>query len=511
MSLPFWAKPKFVFLIVLLYLAIHFTIRMLMPPGLSVDDAEQALLTQGYAWAYRYKAPPFFNWLLTTLSHVLPVDRFSISLLRYSLLGVLYAFIYLAARRLLTDPRLAALSVYSFAAINPFAEASHRNLTHSTTLTATTAVTWYVFLRLAASPRLGWYLALGAAFGFGMLSKWNFFILVLALPIACLLSRDYRRLVLSWKIVPAGLLAAAIVLPTVIATLKLQPPAEDQVSTILTLGTGRGLAQMLRGTLNLLDAALTYSLPFLPIVVILFALPLWRGFRGVASGTAPHALRANAILIGATMAIGLAILWAFVIAGGATTFKVRYLYQVLLVLPLWLFLIVEAGRPSERSLKIFALVLAALAIFVTGKRIVHATGGTSCGVCVEWRPHGALAEQLKDAGFTGDGTVLTDIETGGNMRVHFPRARMIDPVYPLVVPAVFSDAGQCLILYGTSDDPLARDANLRPYQSYLESELHGRAEASHNDGLLSAPMLAPADGTWQLGYRLYDTPNGDCR
>ena len=33
MNLPFWAKPKFVFLIVLLYLAIHFTIRMVMPPG----------------------------------------------------------------------------------------------------------------------------------------------------------------------------------------------------------------------------------------------------------------------------------------------------------------------------------------------------------------------------------------------------------------------------------------------------------------------------------------------
>ena len=62
-----------------------------------------------------------------------------------------------------------------------------------------------------------------------------------------------------------------------------------------------------------------------------------------------------------------------------------------------------------------------------------------------------------------------------------------------------------------SQSPLTRDANLRPYQSYLESVLHGRFEASHRDGLLSASMLAPVDGTWQLGYRLYDAPNGDCR
>jgi hypothetical protein len=511
MSLPFWARSKFVFLIVLLYLAIHFTIRMAMPPGLSVDDAEQALLTQDYAWAYRYKAPPLFNWLLTTLSHVLPVNRLSISVLRYTLLGVLYAFIYLTARRLLTDPRLAALSVYSFAAINPFAEASHRNLTHSTMLTAVTAISWYVFFRLAASPRLGWYLALGAAFGFGMLSKWNFTILVLALPFACLLSRDHRHLVLTWKVVPAGLLAAAIVLPTVIATLRLQPPAEDQVGTILSLETGWSPAQMLRGTLNLLDAAITYSLPFLPIVVILFAPPLLRGFRAVGSGSAAPALRANAMLIGTAIAIGLAILWALVIAGGATTFKVRYLYQVLLFLPVWLFLIIEAGRPSDRSLKVFALVLAALAIFVTGKRIAHATGQLSCGVCVEWRPHGALASQLTDAGFKGDGTVLTDLETGGNMRVYFPRARIIDPTYPLAIRRVPTDAGQCLVLYGEDGDARHREASLQRYESYLEGFLGGRGDAPHREGVASAAMLPPATGILRLGYRLYETPNGECR
>jgi hypothetical protein len=211
------------------------------------------------------------------------------------------------------------------------------------------------------------------------------------------------------------------------------------------------------------------------------------------------------------MAIGLAILWALVIAGGATTFKVRYLYQVLLILPVWLFLLIEAGRPSDRLLKVFALVLAALAIFVTGKRIAHATGGMSCGICVEWRPHGALASQLKDAGFSGDGTILTDIETGGNMHVHFPRARIIDPAYPLVVPIASSNAGQCLILYVGSDDVRLREASLLRYGTYLENTFHGRLEAPHRDGLLSAPMLAPAQGTLQLGYRLYDDPNGDCR
>ena len=175
---PFWAKPKFVFLGDLSSISlVHFAIRMALWPTLATDDSEQALLSQHFAWSYRYKAPPLFNWMLTALSacHARRRRLDQPASLR-------------AARRPLrlrlsvrapapADPRLSALSVYSFAAINTFAEASHRELTHSTTLTAVAAVAWYVFLRLCAAPRLGWYLALGATFGFGMLAKWNFVIL----------------------------------------------------------------------------------------------------------------------------------------------------------------------------------------------------------------------------------------------------------------------------------------------------------------------------------------------
>lgn len=511
MTPQFWAKPKFVALVILLYLAVHLAIRMAMGPALSADDSEQALLSQEYAWAYRYKAPPLFNWLLTTLSYVLPVDRFSIGLLRYTLLGVLYAFIYLAARQLLSDRRLAALSVYSFAAINPFAEASHRNLTHSTTLTAVTAVTWYMFLRLAASPRLPWYLAVGAACGFGMLAKWNFVLLALALPLACLLSQEHRHLVLTWRIIPAGLLAAAIVLPTVIATLHLKAPTEEEVATILNIGANWSLGDAARGTLNLIDAALVYSLPFLPIVAVLFAPSLWRGARVLIAEDPPDRAIPSARLLGLSMAVGLALLWLLVVVGGATEFKVRYLYPVLLILPVWTFLIIEAGRPSERPIRLFALVLAALAIFVAGKRVAPVTGWMSCGVCAEWSPYGRLAKQLVEAGFKGDGTVLTDLGTGGNMRVEFPRARILDPTYPARSPIASPDPGQCLILFGGDGEVHGERHQLASLERYLVQTLEGRADAPYREGVVVAPMLAPATGTLQYSYRLYNDPNGDCR
>jgi 4-amino-4-deoxy-L-arabinose transferase-like glycosyltransferase len=511
MHLPLWAKPRFVFLAIVVYLVAHLAIRMAMGPALSTDDAEQALLSQQFAWAYRYKAPPLFNWMLTALDTVVPVSAFSIGLLRYALLGVLYVFMYLAARRLLTDPRLSALSVFSFAALNPFAEASHRNLTHSTTLTAVAAVSWYVFLRLAEAPHLGWYLALGGAFGLGMLAKWNFVLLAVALPIACLLSRDHRPLVLTWKIVPAAILATVIVLPTVIATLDIPPPADDRIETVLDLGAGLGMAQVIEGTLRLLHAAIVFSLPFLPLAAIVFAPSLWRAIRGRSAGAPLLRFPPRTAPIGLTIAVGMVFLWSLVLFAGATDFKVRYLYPVLLILPVWFFLIVAAGRPSDRSISVFALLLVALAVFVAGKRIAQATGLASCGLCGEWQPYRDLADQLRQAGYQGGGTVLTDLATGGNLRVQFPGARVLDPLYPLASGPRGAGDGQCLILFGDSQDELAHQASLGRFASYLAGPLSGSLDAPHRAGVVSAPMLPPAKGSLGLAYRLYEGPDGDCR
>jgi hypothetical protein len=52
---------------------------------------------------------------------------------------------------------------------------------------------------------------------------------------------------------------------------------------------------------------------------------------------------------------------------------------------------------------------------------------------------------------------------------------------------------------------------LRSFTPYLAEVLNGDPNAPHRDGIVSAPLLKPAEGVFQLGYRLYDEPNGDCR
>ncbi len=511
--IPFWARPRFIVLVILAYLAAHFAIRMALGPGLSVDDTEQALLAQRYALTYSYRSPTLVTWLLVTLGHFMPVGVVAISLVRYGFLTLAYGSVYLTARRLISDPRLAALAVYSFAAIHILAESSHRNLSHSIALAAMIAVSWYVFVRLAASERLGWYLALGVAFGLGMLAKWNFVIFTLALPLACLLNAEGRRLVLSWKTLPSIAVAAAITAPVFFASLAMEIPDSQDIQSALGAEGSPGLAAIWDGTLTLVDTSLLYLMPLLPIAALVLGLPFWRGFRArsAAAGVRQEPPHPGAGVVGPSIAIGLALLWLIVFAVGATELKVRYMHPLLLIVPVWLFMTIEADRPSALALNLFALIMAALAVQTTGARILQPLGLVDCGLCMEWRPYPSLAAQLVGAGYNGTGTIVADGETGGNLRAYFPKARVIDPSHPLSTWPAPSGAGQCLVLSWDNGDLKAREANLERIGSYLANQLAGDPAAAHRDGAVSAPMIKPANGSLELGYRLYDGPVGNCR
>lgn len=522
MPAPFWAKPRFVVPAILVYLALHLAIRMAIGPSLSVDDTFQSLFSQRYAWAYGYRTSPLPAWMMATIAYVLPVNAFSNSLQRYALLGIFYLFVYLTARRLIADPRLSALALYSFAAIGSFAESSHHNLTHSTALAAMLAVAWYVFLRLAAAPRLGWYLALGAIFAFGPLAKWNFAIFAASLPLACLTTRETRSLVLTWKVLPAAAVTAAMVLPTLLATLAIDSGGQGLLFVLQAEG-GPSLARAVAGSLKLLEAVIIFALPFYLITAAILGLPVWRGLRrlrgggGITTTTAEpqpapsDGTRPFVIVIGVTMAIGLALLWGIVLVLGATEFKVRYLYPVLPILPVWVFMLIERGRPSARALQLFALVMAALVVFVAGKRLTLLKDAGDCGICLEWRPYGVFAEQISQAGFAGEGTILTDGVIGGNMRTHFPNARIIVPTdAPESLPAP-SGTIQCLLIWPAEEDIEIGETSLPHLEAHLVNAQQGTAEAPHQDGTAAAPMHEPVDRTFRIHYRLYDEPNGDCR
>jgi Dolichyl-phosphate-mannose-protein mannosyltransferase len=512
-SQPLWATPRNVAFLIAGYLLLHLIVRLWMGPALGFDDAEQTLFAQHWLPSYRLRGPPLFTWALLAISPVAGFGVVAVSLLRYALMAMVLGFSYLTARRLLRDPTLAALAAFSFTAIYVFGYYSHHDLTHTATLSAFLAASWYVFVRLCETPKLGWYLALGITFGLGTLGKWNFAIFAVALPLACLAHPGYRGLVLNWRIVPAALVAAAIALPPALWILSKGAAPGDGMGDVFAQQSGPLPLILAKGTASLALAALAYPQPFLAIFLIVFGASAWAGLR--RAEPSPHLMQPvpDARLIAMVMAIALALHWPLVPIAGATHFPERLMQPALLILPIWLFMLVErSGVPFARAAGNYALALAVVAVVALFTRVgLHAAGGDHCRrVCRDLLPVADIAAGLRSAGFAGKGTiVLRDMHLGGNLRLQFPDARVMDIGYPARVWPKASGTGQCLAIWteyaGRVEETRARVG------AYLVKELGVARDAPRREGEVTAKLYRSKTRSYRLFYGLYEGPQGECR
>jgi len=332
-----------------------------------------------------------------------------------------------------------------------------------------------------------------------------------ALPLACLVVPSHRPLVLNWKVVPAALVTALIVAPTIVAAFLEGAAAQDTVRSVLVGDGGAHLARVVEGTLRLAAAILLYPEPLLPLVLIAFTRPLWRGLRSPAAMLHGPTRPDLAFLVW-TMAISLALHLGFVLALGATEIPERFMQPPLFLLPVVLFMLVERGQPSKRAVNVYAAMIAVLVVGTLAARIVvYLLGADYCGSCRNMVPFRALAADLRSEGYSGSGTILVDgFHIGGNMRVEFPDARVIDAAYPPATwPAPRGD-GPCLLLWQDRDP--GHSAGVRAYlEGYLADELQAPPDAPDRVGVVSELMFGSDTRQYRMAFELYEAPAGDCR
>ncbi len=516
-----WAdRAPLIFL--LLYLTAHFAARLLMAPTLGIDDSEQALFAQDWAWGYRVRQPPLFTWLLLPVIEVTGVNILALSLLRYALIGLYFLFFHLTALRWIGDRRLAALASGSNLLIYVFAYYAHHDLTHTTLLATMIAMTFYVLSGLMERRALLDYALLGACFGLGLLAKWNFAFLIAAMTLALLLMGDWRGLVLTWKTALAAAVMTAVVAPTLI---WIYARGEGFLALAERISAPRGAAaaaepgalqSFLEGSAALAGALITFPQPFLVIFLLVFAGALRRALGKTPVATQDdeaHRRRSVLRFLGIYMLLAAAFYWLLVPVVGAATFKERWMHPVLVVLPIFLFAILERGKPSVRSMRLYVAVIVVVSLGVVGARAGrYLLGADHCGECRELAPFAALAEELRAVGFNGGTIVARGFHVGGNLRVAFPDSRVMEISYPPAVwPALDDGArrGQCLAAWrvregegGTMPEALA---------NYLGAQLRLEAAPPAREGVAEAMMFGSQTKAFRLGYALFDPGTGSCR
>ncbi len=505
------ATPTLILGLISLYLLGHFAIRLMLSPSLGIDDAEQILFAQHWAFGYRFRQPPLFTWMLLPVIDLVGPSVLAISLVRYVLLAVTYVFLYLTARLCLDDQRMAGLAVLSFATIYVFAYYAHHDLTHTTALGALIALSLYVIVRLASSPTWLSYITLGAVFGFGMLAKWNFAMLAIGLPLTCLLLRDCRHLVLTPKIIASLAVMMVILAPTALWMHAQGQSIMGVSGDILSRNdTSDRIALWLQGSGALLRSILLFPLPFLPLFLLIFGKSL---IAGLSQSTTTLHKPLPPAFFGCLTLIVLALHALLIPLFDAVNFTERWLHPALITLPIFLFARAERGQPQDRRLSQYLILITVLVAVAAGARLYrYAEGADDCGRCREFAPFAELADGLRAAGFSR-GTIVADgMHIGGNLRMLFADSRVIDPAFPRALwPDV--DAGDtpgaCILVWRDDIDHPESGRDL--VKTYAIKELGLSSTAPAETGRLEAPLLRSVDRHYALGFELYQESTGGCR
>ncbi len=511
-ALAWLASGTVVALLILGYLAVHLAVRLLASPTLGIDDAEQALLAQRFAWGYEVRQPPLYTWLLLPVIGVLGPTLLALSLVRYLLLGLTFLGIYGVARRWIADSRPAALAVLSYGSIYMFGYYAHHDLTHTTALAAAIALSFYAFARLVERPSAPRYLMLGVCFGLGILAKWNFVMLALGLPLSCLLHRRFRPLVLDPRVLLALAAMALVVTPCALWVLGQAQSIGSTANAVLIERPERGLwGTLAAGTAALARATLAYPMPFLALFLLAFGSTLWRA-RSAArpASDPPVGPSVTPAFLGTLIAVVLALHWLLIPTMGAVAFTEHWLHPALMILPVFLFALAERGRPTPRALRAYLAMLGLTVAVALGARIVHyVQGADHCGSCRDLVPFAALADQLRQAGFTRGTIVADDMHAAGNLRVLFPDSRVIDPAFPAAIWPPPAGQGQCLLVWRAGNaKAVARRAATR---RHVETALEVPTGAGWRVGRAEAAMTGSTTRRYALGYELLDPGLAECR
>ncbi|KZL06679.1 hypothetical protein PsAD2_04192 [Pseudovibrio axinellae] len=424
----FWWRPEGVFVLVTGYLLLHLVLRGYFSATLGTDDMFENVFVQELELGYQVRQPPLYEWMLYGVQKFLGPTIWSFLVLKYALVFCFAIFLYAVARQAIVSEKLAALSVFSYVAFYQIGFNLHEGVTHTAVLMATSAASVCCFIWLLKSKHFGAAVGLGVAVGLGMLSKHSYALVPAALVLAALSDRYWRTQIRFGSLVVAGLVALALYSPYLLWVMLGDRVFVGSALDVMREGDhSNWTARVLTGEFRLFVSVVGFSIPFLPVVCLVFFAGLFGSSekkRWVFGRKDTGRLLLRVLLISIVLAV------VGVLLSGAQYIKERHMHPVLFLLPLVVFYVISQARYSDRSLRVYSGILILLVGVVVGVRISGflAPDKRMCGgYCRHMKPYAGLGEQLK-ARFPemSKATIVSlDEYTGGNLRAVMPEARHV--------------------------------------------------------------------------------------
>lgn len=427
------------FLVLLLgYFGLHVLLRGLVSETAGIDDVDQILRAQIWSWGYGPQ-PPLYTWLMKVFLGVFGFNIFAVTLLKESLLFASYLLAY-ANARWLTRSHLCGLAAAAALQLMPsvFWE-SHRELTNTILASALVLAVIYLFLRLKSDD---WrtYALLGVAAGLGILSKYNFLIVYVALMLAALSLKEFRPLALNRKMLLAVLITAAICAPHLLWVWRHPDLAFSSVYKLRILETQSWWISVWAGLKKWSLVIIAHLGP----LVLIFYLIFWKSARRVAIKSAEQKLLCN------TLVWMLSLVTVSILLFRVTGFRDRYVQPLFIWLPILLVSLVHKELTADRL-----RVLLGLATAVAGVVLILAPGRLLLTESLKKNellntPFRAFARDLRPTLESTSSIVAENHALGGNLRLWYPHKLVVDAEVQALFPRINEN---CVLVWDATINP----------------------------------------------------------
>lgn len=403
------------------YFIFQIMVRLLTTNIAVLDESEQIMLSQYFSLGYN-EQPPLYTWLQMGVFKLTGTSIFGLSLLKNTLLCLTYLFTYQLGMLLMEDKLKASLSAVSLFLFPQMVWDAQVDQTHTVFLTTATAMTVYLFFYIAKKEEISWwyFIFFGISAGVGLLAKYNFVLVLVALGGVALLLPEYRKRFYTKSLLLAILIAFCMVLPHFLWFISHLDVATNRTVERMSAGqTGSHIINFLKGSGDLVLSTLVSLLPFGLFFTVYFKKRfVWQtNFETKA-------------LMG-YVAIIFAFLFLMVALSGTTHIKERWLQPYLVLVPLFLFLHVK--HIDAKFMRRFVLISLVAPIIVSLIVLIR-----PWLIDVRGKPTRAsypfeevsmlMKEQLvpaKNRLFYAE-----DKYFGGNLKLFFPDATVITPSLP---------------------------------------------------------------------------------
>lgn len=407
------------------YFCVQAAIRISISSSVRIDEAQQFVVAQWLAWGYDAQ-PPLYNWLQYGVFEIFGTSVASLAILKNLLLFLVYLAYHRLARQLLIDRRLAALATLSLLTMPQMFWQAQRDLTHTVGTLLAISLFIYFVVQTIRKPTSASYAMIGLWAGLGMLTKYNFSLIIVSVFAAVLCHPDGVKRLLDRRFLLASAIAILVFLPHALWMISnINQVLASTVATMSERGEGGKLSDIANGVVELITTSVAIAAP----TTLIFLLTFRRSFLRSLRARSQWSDFITIIFLSTAV-----ILLALMVITTLTEFRDRWLLPFLFLLPLYFCLKLEAaGEPSPSDLKrSFYLPLA----MMIALPIVMAGGVLLPKLFIKTyehlnTPYASFVNTVAPAGGKRPVAVVTTAWLkAGNIRVNMPDTAVISTEYP---------------------------------------------------------------------------------